>query len=239
MRSPTCLTDDFDTLHCGSVGKPTFNAYTDVPAGGCTGQKAIAWRLPVGIQLIPALVLGVGLFFMPFSPRWLVEVGRDEEARQTLSMLRNAPADSPHVRLEYLEIKAEVEIVRQIRATKAAGKTTMIGKLVQPYVELVSTKANFHRLAIGCLVMFYQQFIGCNVSRIPRVESHPGQMLRYRLLNRQLSTMLPPVSRYSVAQSVLFSPSESSSLCSAWSGSQHDVPSCYRSLRNHQHCKSG
>jgi DNA-directed RNA polymerase subunit H (RpoH/RPB5) len=101
---------------------------------------------------------------MPFSPRWLVEVGRDEEARQTLAMLRIAPADSPYVRLEYLEIKGEVEIVKQVRAAKTAGKTTMMGRLVQPYVELVSTKANFHRLAIGCLVIFYQQFIGCNVS---------------------------------------------------------------------------
>ena len=148
------------------TGKPTFNAYTDVGPTGCTGQTEAAWRVPVGIQIFPALLLGVGLFFMPFSPRWLVEVGRDEEAQQVLSMLRGGPADSPFVKLEYLEIKAEVEIVKQIRAAKAANKTSTLAKLTQPYAELVSTKANFHRLAIGCLVMFYQQFIGCNVSAV-------------------------------------------------------------------------
>jgi len=194
VRLQILPTDDTDFLHCVLLGKPTFDAFNDVPAGGCTGQKAIAWRLPVGIQLVPALVLGVGLFFMPFSPRWLVEVGRDEEAQQTLSMLRNAPADSPYVRLEYLEIKAEVEIVRQIRATKAAGKTTMIGKLVQPYIELVSTKANFHRLAIGCLVMFYQQFIGCNVSRVPEVCEPVRANVDGVTLRRPSFTTLLPVS---------------------------------------------
>jgi hypothetical protein len=147
------------------TGKPTFDAYTDVPAGGCTGQTQAAWRIPVGIQLFPAIILGIGMFWMPFSPRWLTEVGRDEEALQTLSRLRKLPVDSEEVRYEFLEIKAEIMIVREIRDSHSAGKG-MIGRLVQPYIELVSTRANFHRLAVGCLVMFYQQFIGCNVRAI-------------------------------------------------------------------------
>jgi hypothetical protein len=84
--------------------------------------------------------------------------------------------------------------VKQIRATKAAGKTTMIGKLVQPYIELVSTKANFHRLAIGCLVMFYQQFIGCNVSRVPDV-SEPLQGNAEGLLFGQAIIYYAPTSK--------------------------------------------
>jgi hypothetical protein len=153
------------TLYQRIPGRPTFDAYTDVPSGGCTGQSAASWRIPVGIQILPAVVLGIGMFFMPYSPRWLVEVGRDEEARQTLSHLRSMPMESPGVVNEYLEIKAEVLIVREIRSSKSTG-ISGIGKLLQPYLELVSTRANFHRLAIGCLVMFYQQFIGCNVSSV-------------------------------------------------------------------------
>ncbi len=145
------------------TGNPTFDAYTDVPLGGCTGQTQAAWRIPVGIQLLPAIVLGVGMFWMPYSPRWLTEVGRDEEAQETLSSLRKLPVDSEEVRHEFLEIKAEIMIVREIRESHSSGRG-ILGRLTQPYVELVSTRANFHRLAIGCLVMFYQQFIGCNVS---------------------------------------------------------------------------
>lgn len=38
---------------------------------GGTGdtQKEAAWRLPLALQLIPAVILGVGILFMPFSPR--------------------------------------------------------------------------------------------------------------------------------------------------------------------------
>lgn len=37
-------------------GSPTFNPYTDVPAGGCTGQTQASWRIPIGFQMLPALV---------------------------------------------------------------------------------------------------------------------------------------------------------------------------------------
>lgn len=137
-------------------GRPTFDAYKDVPAGGCTGQTEAAWRIPVGIQLLPAICLGLGMFFMPYSPRWLVEVGRDDEARQTLAYLRDAPANSPQVLREYVEIKSEILTVREIRAAHGAGKTKLGGALL-PYKELFSSKSNFHRLFMGCITMFYQQ----------------------------------------------------------------------------------
>jgi hypothetical protein len=145
---------------------------------------------------LPAVVLGIGMFFMPYSPRWLVEVGRDEEAQQTLSHLRSMPMESPGVVNEYLEIKAEVLIVREIRSSKSTG-IGGIGKFLQPYLELVSTRANFHRLAIGCLVMFYQQFIGCNVSSANYLRGNcgilsdagPASPSSFRLL----STTLPQV----------------------------------------------
>ena len=38
-----------------------------------------AWRLPFILQLIPGLILGMGIMFLPFSPRWLVSKGRDAE----------------------------------------------------------------------------------------------------------------------------------------------------------------
>lgn len=44
-------------------------------------QSNLAWRLPSIIQGIPAVVLACGIWFMPFSPRWLVKMGRDGEAK--------------------------------------------------------------------------------------------------------------------------------------------------------------
>lgn len=131
-----------------SNGEPTFDAYRDVPPGGCTGQKDMAWRIPVGIQMLPAVILGVGMFFMPYSPRWLVEVGRDDEAHATLAWLRSLPPNAPSVMREFVEIKAEILTVREIRAAHNRGKSGF-SSFAQPYIELFSSRANFHRLAMG------------------------------------------------------------------------------------------
>ena len=49
-----------------------------------------AWRLMLGAGMIPALILLVGMIFLPESPRWLVEQGREDEARSTLSRIRSS-----------------------------------------------------------------------------------------------------------------------------------------------------
>lgn len=76
---------------------------------GGTGdaQSDLAWRLPSIIQGIPAVLLAMGIWFMPFSPRWLVKQGRDDAARKTLARLRKLDIDNDLVEVEYLEIKAE------------------------------------------------------------------------------------------------------------------------------------
>src|SRR5215204_7142911 len=43
------------------------------------------WRWPLGLAFVPALVLFVGMYLMPETPRWLVSKGREEEARRVLS----------------------------------------------------------------------------------------------------------------------------------------------------------
>lgn len=44
---------------------------------GGTGdsQSPAAWRLPLALQCLPSLVLAVGTFFLPYSPRWLMMKG--------------------------------------------------------------------------------------------------------------------------------------------------------------------
>ncbi|KAL4078276.1 general substrate transporter [Scleroderma yunnanense] len=139
-------------------GSPTFDPYTDVPAGGCTGQVEASWRIPVGIQMFPALLLGIGMAFMPYSPRWLMEKGRDEEALQILSVLRRKPVDDLTVRYEFLEIKAEIRYAHEI-ADITSPNTTRFRRFINNYIALVATWPKFKRLAVGCLTMFYQQFM--------------------------------------------------------------------------------
>lgn len=48
---------------------------TQYIGGTGDGQKQIAWRLPLALQCVPSLVLAVGTFFLPYSPRWLMNRG--------------------------------------------------------------------------------------------------------------------------------------------------------------------
>ena len=42
---------------------------TNFIGGSGSTQSEAAWRIPLALQLVPALILGFGMLFMPFSPR--------------------------------------------------------------------------------------------------------------------------------------------------------------------------
>ncbi|GAT28198.1 MFS sugar transporter [Aspergillus luchuensis] len=93
----------------GTASSPSFDPYTDIPQDGiCTGQSEASWRLPLAIQIIPALTLGLGMLFFPDSPRWLLMKERDDEALQALSRLRRQSTSNSDLTNEYLEIKASI-----------------------------------------------------------------------------------------------------------------------------------
>jgi hypothetical protein len=50
--------------------------------------NSLSWRIPLGIQLIPGIVLAIGCFFLPPSPRLLVLQGRNDDALASLAKLR-------------------------------------------------------------------------------------------------------------------------------------------------------
>ncbi|GAB1205908.1 hypothetical protein APSETT445_004587 [Aspergillus pseudonomiae] len=140
---------------------PTFNPYTDVPPGGCTGQSEASWRLPFALQILPALILGLGIIFFPDSPRWLAMKERDDEALTALSKLRRQARDSPALVNEFLEIKASIMLENTFARDHFPNLSGLRLHAAQ-YVSFLTTWARFKRLAIGCCVMFFQQFMGCN-----------------------------------------------------------------------------
>lgn len=51
-----------------------------------------SWRLMFGLGVIPAVVLFIGMLFLPNSPRWLAMQGEFEQAREVLRSVRHSDA---------------------------------------------------------------------------------------------------------------------------------------------------
>jgi len=122
----------------------------------CLGQKTVSWRVPLALQLIPAWILFAGMFFLPFSPRWLMMKHREDDCVASLSRLRRLDPSDPLLVAEFLEIKAAVMFDEETEAELKGG-----GGMLAPWKALFAPNM-FKRLMIGCWVMIFQQFTGIN-----------------------------------------------------------------------------
>ncbi len=68
---------------------------------------ALEWRWMFGVEAFPALLFFILLFFNPNSPRWLIAVGKTDEAKDVLS---KCGTDLGSVDEEILEIKNSLDL---------------------------------------------------------------------------------------------------------------------------------
>ena len=106
-------------------------------SGGGTG-----WRWMLGLGAVPGVVLGIGMFFLPESPRWLAGHGDMDGARDALRRI-NGPKDVS-VKLHQLRTDLRNE----------NGRTA-------PWSELFTGKAKV-ALIIGVGLAIFQQVTGIN-----------------------------------------------------------------------------
>lgn len=126
-----------------------------------------SWRLPFLLQMIPAIVLAFFVFRLPFSPRWLASQNREQEALDTLVRLRGLPAADDRVRAEWIEVRAEATVQKEIQAERhpklqdGSVKSTVMLELAS-YGDTFR-KNCYKRTLVGVGLMFFQVGINCPI----------------------------------------------------------------------------
>ncbi|KPI40239.1 Quinate permease [Cyphellophora attinorum] len=119
------------------------------------GQFQACWRFPLSVQLIPCIVLFIGSFFLPESPRWLIGKDRTDEAWKVTCRLHRSKHDpeDTYAHAEYAQMMAQITFERQHNA---------VGTLAQARLAF-SQKSFLRRLGLGFLVQFGNQCTGALV----------------------------------------------------------------------------
>lgn len=140
---------------------------TNFIGGQGSTQSDAAWLLPLCLQLVPAVLLGAGMIFMPFSPRWLAHHGREAEGIRVLARLRNLPQDHQLVELEFAEIKAQSLFEKKSLAENFPHlqDLSVWSTFKLQFVaigSLFKSRAMFKRVIVATVTMFFQQWTGIN-----------------------------------------------------------------------------
>jgi len=69
-----------------------------------------SYRVPIGIQFALAIVISVGVFIIPESPRWLIKKQQVEKAALALARLNHTSPDSALVVAEIADIQANLDL---------------------------------------------------------------------------------------------------------------------------------
>jgi sugar porter (SP) family MFS transporter len=102
---------------------------------------AEAWRWMLAIGAVPAVVLFVGMLFLPESPRWLIGRGREAAARAIMQRTQDPDEDVE-------------ELITEIKALEREEGSGTYRELFSPAVRPA--------LTVGVGIAFFNQMVGVN-----------------------------------------------------------------------------
>ena len=134
---------------------------------------SLSWRIPLGLQLFPGILLGLGAFVLPASPRLLILQGRREEALASLARLRLRPLSEARTdpliqvrildfssicpsnfgKIELMEMEAEATMLQK---TSPTGRSRPLRDEALAWARLFDHRY-IDRTLVGVAVMFFQR----------------------------------------------------------------------------------
>jgi len=160
----------------------------------CYGVRNIqdsdaSWRIVIGLGIAFSLPLGIGIMFVPESPRWLAGRHRWEDARMSMARLRGMKDDPKNELVE--------EDIQEMYALVEKEERAGVGGWLECFSDRkAGIPKTLYRTLLGILIHFLQQWTGVNYfcefsassARVPR--SHQSTTARpssTRLVSRTLS----------------------------------------------------
>lgn len=117
-------------------------------------KSSFAWRFPLAVQLLPALLLFFGSPLLPQSPRWLIEKERPEEALKVLKRLHAKKQDDgdidEYAKREFVQMSKQIEFDTSVQRE--------LGRFA-----ILKTAANRKRVYLGAGLLWGCQFMGLTV----------------------------------------------------------------------------
>ncbi|RDW63718.1 hypothetical protein BP6252_11263 [Coleophoma cylindrospora] len=128
---------------------------------GCSyASGAFQWRFPLAFQCLPALIVLFGASWLPFSPRWLIERRRDDEAMAVLKRLHGKAGDADSsVQDEFKNIRDQIHLENSIK----------LG-----FKEMFMKPSYRKRLLLAVLIQVFTQLSGINVINYYQTDIYKG-----------------------------------------------------------------
>ena len=117
-----------------------------------------SYRIPIALQMLWAIILMIGLFLLPETPRFFVKKGKIDEAAKVLATLRQQPVDSTYVQEELAEIIENNERESALIPTQSyfqSWTSCFTG-------SLRDQSSNLRRTILGTSLQMMQQWTGIN-----------------------------------------------------------------------------
>lgn len=117
-------------------------------------DSSASWRIVIGLGIAFSLPLGIGVLFMPESPRWRAGRGDWEGARMSMARLRGMK-DDPHNPLVEDDLNEMYEIIEKERSTG-------VGTWSECFTGSSGIPKTVYRTFLGISIHFLQQWTGVN-----------------------------------------------------------------------------
>ncbi|KAK6465378.1 hypothetical protein DFJ63DRAFT_20251 [Scheffersomyces coipomensis] len=110
----------------------------------------VSWRLPLFIQVLIAIILLIGGFFIVESPRWLLDVDQDQQGLNVLALLYDSHPDDDKPQKEFFMIKNSI-----------LQERILIPKSERSWKNMFKNYRS--RIFIGCSALGFAQLNGINI----------------------------------------------------------------------------